>query len=112
MKITFDGDLCKITTMIIANDKKEGTLCMTFGSTVSISVASSDMDAGTWHRRLGHISEMGMKAMLSKGRLPGLKSIDLDFCEDCTYGKQRKVSFSMVKKSPKAERLEVVHTDV
>jgi len=57
-----------------------------------------------WHHRLGHVSEKGMKAMLFKGKLPGLNSIDLDFCEDYICGKQRKVSFSKVKKSLKAER--------
>ena len=31
--------------------------------------------------------EKGMKAMLSKDKLLGLKSIKLDFCEDCVYGK-------------------------
>jgi len=40
-----------------------------------------------------------MKIMLFKGKLPGLKSIDLDFSEDCVYRKQRKVSFSKVMKS-------------
>jgi len=44
------------------------------------------------------MSEKEMKAMLSKGKLPGLKSIDLDFCEGSVYGKQRKVSFSKVKR--------------
>jgi len=42
----------------------------------------------------------------------GLKSIDLDFCEDCVYEKQRRVSFSKARKTPKAERLELVHSDV
>ena len=58
-----------------------------------------------------------MKAMLSKGKLSELKSINLDsidlyFCEDWIYGKQRKVNFLKVKKFPKEERLELVHTDV
>jgi len=57
------------------------------------------------------MSEKGIKAMLSKGKPLRLKSIDVDLCEDLVYGKQRKVSFSKVKKSPKAERLELVHTD-
>ena len=46
--------------------------------------------------------------MLSKDKLSGLKSIDLDFCEDCVYGKQERVSFSKVRKTPKAQRLELV----
>ena len=56
--------------------------------------------------------EKGMKVMLSKDRLSGLKSIDLDFCEDCIYGKQRGASFSKKREILKAERLELVHTNV
>ena len=62
-------------------------LCMISGSKTSISIASSGVDAGTWHRRPKQMSGKGMKAMLSKGKLLRLKSIDLDFCEDYVYGK-------------------------
>ena len=41
-----------------------------------------------------------------------MKSIDLDFCEDCVYEKQRKVSFSKVRKTLMVEKLELVHTGV
>ena len=58
------------------------------------------------------MSKKGMKVMLSKDKLPGLKSIELDFYEDCIYGKQRRVSFSKVRKTLKTERLELIHTDV
>jgi len=47
--------------------------------------------------------------MLSKDKLPGLKSVELDFYEDCVYGKQKWVSFSTMSKIPKAEKLELVH---
>jgi len=62
---------------------KEGSLYMMSGSGVSILVTSSEADAGVWHRRLEHIIEKGMKVMLFKDKLSGLKSIELDFCEDC-----------------------------
>ena len=45
----------------------------------------------------------GMKVMLFKDKQSRLKSIDLDFCEDCVYGKQRGVNFSKVIKTSKAE---------
>ena len=96
----------------MAYGKKERTLYMTFGFRASTSVASSELDVGVWHWRLGHMSEKGIKIMLSKDKLSGLKSIDLNFCEDCVYGKQRRVSFSKVRKTLKAERLELVHIDV
>jgi len=35
------------------------------------------------------MSEKEMKVMLSKDKLSGLKSIELDFCKDCVYGKQK-----------------------
>jgi transposase InsO family protein len=44
--------------------------------------------------------------------LPDLKQIDLDFCEHCVYGKQKRVRFLRVGKEKKNERLELVHTDV
>ena len=50
-----------------------------------------------------------MKILLSKGKLPELKSIDFDMCESCILGKQKKVSFLKTDKTPK---LELVHTDL
>ena len=73
--------------------REEGTLYVTSDFRASISVASSEADARVWHQRLGHMSEKRMKVMLSKDKEPGLKSVDLDFCEDCVYEKQKRVSF-------------------
>ena len=52
-----------------------------------ISVASSEADTRVCHRRLGHMSEKGIKIMLSKDNLLELKSVELDFYEDCVYRK-------------------------
>jgi len=77
---------------------------MTSAFRASISVTSSKFDAKLWHQRLKHMSEKRMKVMLSKDKLPRLKSIDLDFCEDCVCKKQQRVSFLKMR--------ELVHTDV
>ena len=53
-----------------------------------------------------------MKMLLSKGKLPELKSIDFDMCESCILGKQKNVSFLKTGKTPKTEKLELVHTDL
>ena len=45
------------------------------------------------------MSEKGMKVMLSKNKLPGLKYVELNFCEDCVYGKLKRISFSTVRKT-------------
>ena len=50
--------------------------------------------------------------LLSKGKLPELKSIDFDMCESCILGKQKKVSFLKIGRTSKAEKLELVHIDL
>ena len=57
------------------------------------------------------MSEKGMKILHYKGKLERLKSLDLEFYEDCVFGKQKKVTFSKVSRLPKSKRLELVHTD-
>ena len=47
-----------------------------------------DFDTTLWHNRLGHMSEKGMKVLHSKKALPGLKCVNMDFCESCVYGKE------------------------
>jgi len=54
----------------------------------------------------------GMKILHSRNSLPGLKNVDLDFYENCIYGKQKRVRFLIVGKEKKSEKLELMHTDV
>ena len=53
-----------------------------------------------------------MKMLLSKGKLPELKFVDFDMCESYILGKQKNVSFLKIGRTPKAEKLEIVHTDL
>ena len=53
-----------------------------------------------------------MKLLASKGKLPDLKSVDVGFYEDCIYGKHKRVSFSKSARTSKAEKLQLVHSDV
>lgn len=39
------------------------------------------------------MSERGLKILIGKNILPGLKSLELNFYEHCIYGKQRRVLF-------------------
>ena len=111
---TFSGHEWKITkgALVIARGKKTGTLYVTSNLENIVAVADADGKSNLWHQRLGHMSEKGMKTLLSKGKLPDLKNVDVGLCEDCIFGKQKKVSFTKIDKTPKAERLELVHTDV
>ena len=111
---TFSGHEWKITkgALVIARGKKTGTLYVTSNLENIVAVADAEGKSNLWHQRLGHMSEKGMKTLLSKGKLPDLKNVDVGLCEDCIFGKQKKVSFTKIGKTPKAERLELVHTDV
>ena len=68
MKTTFDHDICKITkgAMVMAHGKKVGALYMTSDFGALILVALMEVAAGVWHQRLRHMTEKGMKVILSK----------------------------------------------
>ncbi|KAE8708014.1 E3 ubiquitin-protein ligase SINAT3 [Hibiscus syriacus] len=104
----------KITkgALVIARGKKTDTLYITSNLENIIAVADADGKSNIWHQRLGHMSEKGMKTLLSKGKLSDLKNVDVGLCEDCIFGKQKKVSFAKIGKTPKTEKLELVYTDV
>ena len=112
--ILFVGGTWKVTkgARVLDHGKKTGTLYMTSSPRDTIAIADASTDTSLWHRRLGHMSEKGMKMLLSKGKLSELKSIDFNMCESCILGKQKKVSFLKTSKTPKAEKLELVHTDL
>ena len=96
----------------MAREKKTGTLYITSSPRDTIVVAEASTNTSLWHRRLGHMSEKEMKMLLSKGKLPELKSVDFDMCESCILGKQKNVSFLKTSRTSKAEKLELVHTDL
>ena len=79
---------------------------------LTIAVTDASINTSLWHRKLGHMSEKWIKMLLSKGKLPELKSFDFDMCESCILGKKKKVSFLKTDRTPKAEKLELVHTDL
>ncbi|RVW49829.1 Retrovirus-related Pol polyprotein from transposon TNT 1-94 [Vitis vinifera] len=110
----FVGGTWKVTkgARVLARGKKTGTLYMTSCPRDTIAVADASTDTSLWHRRLGHMSEKWMKMLLSKGKLPELKSIDFDMCESCILRKQKKASFLKTGKTPKVEKLELVHIDL
>ena len=81
--IQFVGGTWKVTkgVRVLAHGKKTDNLYMTSSPRDTITIADASTDTSLWHHRLGHMSEKGMKMLLSKGKLPELKSIDFDICE-------------------------------
>ena len=96
----------------MARGKKTGTLYMTSSPRDIIAVTEASIGTSLCHRKLGHMSEKGMKMLLSKGKLPELKSVDFDMCESCILEKQKRVSLLKTSRTPKVEKLELVHTNL
>ncbi|WCJ44212.1 Retrovirus-related Pol polyprotein from transposon TNT 1-94 [Euphorbia peplus] len=112
--VVFVGGNWKISkgSMVVARGEKVGSLYVTDNVCNSIDVVSEVVNTDLWHCRLGHMSEKGIKVLFSKGLLPGLKSADLGLCEDCIFGKQKRVSFNKGGRTLKKEKLELVHSDL
>ena len=112
--ILFVGGTWKVTkgARVLVHGKKTGTLYITSSPRDTIAIADASTNTRLWHRRLGHLSEKGIKMLLLKGKLLELKSIDFDMCESYILGKQKNVSFLKTGRIPKVEKLELVHTDL
>jgi hypothetical protein len=61
-------------------------------ATTTISENASD-STHLWHQRLGHMSEKGLKVLVDRKLLPSLKSLNLNFCKHCIYGKHSRQKF-------------------
>ena len=46
-----------------------------------VVVPNEEMSPNLWHKRLGHMSEKGLKILIIKNLIPGLKSYELDLCD-------------------------------
>ncbi|GJZ97609.1 retrovirus-related pol polyprotein from transposon TNT 1-94 [Tanacetum coccineum] len=78
------------------------------------SVAShspSHRVAITWHQKLGHMSEQGMKILVERKLIPGITKVSLPFCEYCVISKQHRLKFK-ASNSRSVSVLELVHSDV
>ena len=112
---TFTNKNWKVTkgSSVIAKGGKVGTLYLCNGISNSVNaLTSTGADTTLWHHRLGHTSEKGMQNLYSRNLLLGLKHVDLKLCENCVYGKQKRVKFLRVRKEKRSKKLELVHTDV
>lgn len=67
---------------------------------VDIPVSSANMcqteATNLWHRRLGHLSQQGMKAIISNNLVDGadFRADKLAFCDACVQGKQCREPFN------------------
>lgn len=95
----------------------QGTLCGSLylldGETItpSANAAVSRDDTALWHRRLAHTSMGNLKILADKGILDKKKISQLEFCESCIMGKNKRLSFNIGKHNSE-EVLRYVHADL
>jgi len=128
VKTVFEKDTCKMVrgALIFMQGVRIGTLYKLQGSIVVDECNSSMVPKNgvenlvvfgekimLWHQRLGHIGEKGLRILHGKGMVEGMNnsSLDFDFCDNCVYGKQNRVSFPSGGKRTK-QILELVHSDL
>jgi len=76
-----------------------------------VASASQEEMTITWHCKLGHMSERGLKILVERNLIPGLKLVNLPFCEHCVTSKQHRLMFGRSTAQSK-HILELIHFDV
>ncbi|KAL5852379.1 hypothetical protein ACOSQ3_007497 [Xanthoceras sorbifolium] len=103
--------------VVMKAEKISANLYMLTGETLqeadSCSASTNHGEESTilWHHKLGHISERGLKILSDRNLLPGLKSVNLPFCEHCVTSKQHRLKFSSSTARSKCI-LDLIHSDV
>nr|GFB39272.1 putative polyprotein [Tanacetum cinerariifolium] len=84
--------------IVMKADIKSAILYHLRGSTVTgnsnVTSNSSSDTTNLWHMRLGHMSELGLTALSRRGLLDGQCVGKLKFCEQCIFGKHKRVKFN------------------
>ncbi|GKC58161.1 putative RNA-directed DNA polymerase [Tanacetum coccineum] len=83
--VIFGNHQWKVTkgNLVVARGQKRGTLYMVEVSDDEPHAVEKVGAPTLWHQRLGHMSEKGMKMLVSIGRIPDLKTVTAKFCELC-----------------------------
>ncbi|KAH9806495.1 hypothetical protein KPL71_002780 [Citrus sinensis] len=102
-------------TEIVMKGVKEKGLYVLQGSSVSvqegISAVSKEDRTKLWHLRLGHISIKGLLELSKQGLLGGDRIQQLEFCENCIFGKSHRSKFHKGEHMSK-QVLDYAHTDL
>lgn len=116
-KTFIQGGVMKVDKgiLLVMKAKKVGNLFQLEGRTELDHVSTvSENDSNSirlWHQRLGRMSERGLNILSHRKLPPNLKSVKLDFCKHCLFGKQSKQKFKTGKHTSKGI-LDYIHSDV
>jgi len=118
-KTHIEGGILKVikgALVVMRAEKIAANLYMLVGDTLQeaealVASASQEEMTMTWHCKLGHMSEQGLKILVECNLIPGLKSVNLQFCEHCVTSKQHRLMFGRSTARSK-HILELIHSDV
>ncbi|XP_073153973.1 uncharacterized mitochondrial protein AtMg00300-like [Henckelia pumila] len=109
--------IVKGALVVMKAEKFDANLYVLLGEThkeaelAAASIGSGEESTVLWHRKLGHMSERGMKILSERKLLPGLTKVNLSFCEHCVTSKQHRLKFGMSTAKSKGI-LELIHSDI
>ncbi|KAH9762165.1 hypothetical protein KPL70_000710 [Citrus sinensis] len=102
MGYSFKSENCGLkimngTEIVMKGVKKNGLYVLEGSSvpgTAAMPVVSDVNRTMLWHLRLGHMSIRGMQELSKQGLLCGDNIDELDFCENCIFGKAHRSKFT------------------
>jgi len=118
-KTHIEGGILKVlkgVLVVMKTEKLAANLYTLLGDMLQdadVSVASANQEELTtmWHRKLGYMSERGLKILAELNLLPELTSVSLPFCEHCVISKQHRLKFE--KSIARSKHiLDLIHFDV
>ena len=83
----------------------------TLSGTAAVIINDNPSTTNLWHKRLGHISELGMAELVKRELLKDCNMGKLPFCEHCVFGKHKRVKFNASVHTTKVT-LDYVHADL
>ncbi|KAH9659867.1 hypothetical protein KPL70_024018 [Citrus sinensis] len=102
-------------TELVMKRVKENGLYVLQGSSVpvleGVSAVSEEAKTKLWHLRLGHMSIKGLQELSKQGLLGEDRIQQLEFCENCIFGKSHRSKFNKGEHMSK-QVLDYAHTDL
>ncbi|KAH9779137.1 Integrase catalytic domain-containing protein [Citrus sinensis] len=100
-----DGTIWELREVRYVPDLKRNLISL------DVIVGTGEESTRLWHLRLGHMSVKGLKELEKQGVLGNDKIEELDFCEDCVFGKSTRHSFKH-STSKSIGILDYIHSDL
>ena len=121
-KIVFEESSCTVQNggKIIAYGEVRNSLYCLVTSSSSVAMGSPPVvaltaDLNLWHRRMAHVHVDGIREIVRRNTVEGVKvdlRQDISRCEACVYGKSTRAPIPQSGGARAANILDLVHTDV